>query len=173
MAYRFIILLSVLLLFSAGCGEKTLPGMPKRYPATLTVIQDGHPLADAEVMLINVDPSINWSGGGNTDKDGVVHLRTLGQYTGIPEGTYKVGVTKTEYPTDIIVPAETPSGNKAVMDEYNRLVKKYNDNTFVVVEPKFAIETSTLQVTISKKELHVTVDVSPAIRVKYVPPPQG
>jgi hypothetical protein len=156
-----------------GCQEKTLPGMPKRYPASITIIQDGKPLTDAQVILINIDPTSNWSGGGNTDQNGIVRLRTLGQFDGIPEGTYKVGVSKIEYPTDIVIPSEIPYGDKEAMKEYNRLVKEYANNTFIIVEQKFSIDNSTIQITISKENLNATVDVSPAIKVRYQPPPEG
>ncbi|MDR1270918.1 MAG: carboxypeptidase-like regulatory domain-containing protein [Planctomycetaceae bacterium] len=156
-----------------ACREETLPGMPKRYPASLTVIQDGKPLADAQVVLINIDPNSNWSGGGNTDKNGVVQLRTLGQFNGIPEGTYKVGVSKIAYPAHIEIPAEVPYGDKEAMKEYNRLVKEYEDNTFIVVEQKFSIDNSNIQVTISPENLKTTVDVSPTVRIKCPSPPKG
>jgi hypothetical protein len=162
-----------LLFFLTGCQEKTLPGMPQLYPASITITQDGKPLADAQVILINIDPKTNWSGGGNTDRNGVVRLRTLGQFNGIPEGTYKVGVSKIEYPKDIVIPLEIPYGDKEAMKEYNRLVKEYTDNTFLIVEQKFSIDHSTIQVTISKENLNTTIDVSPAIRLRYQPPPKG
>jgi 5-hydroxyisourate hydrolase-like protein (transthyretin family) len=172
----FMFLGSVLTFFtliSSGCNQKTLPGMPERYSASIIVTQDGKPLADAQVILINIDSSSNWSGGGNTDSKGVVRLRTLGQFDGIPEGTYKVGVEKIEYPANIVIPSEIPYGDKDAMKEYNRLIKEYENNTFQVVNQKFSIDSSPLQITISKKNLHVTVDVSPAIRIRYQPPPKG
>jgi hypothetical protein len=153
--------------------KKTLPGIPQRYPVNVTITQDGKPLTDAQVILINIDPASNWSGGGNTDKNGVVRLRTLGQFDGIPEGTYKVIVSKIEYPTDIVIPSEIPYGDKEAMKEYHRLVKEYINNTFLIVEQKFSIDNSTIHVTISKENLNATLDVSPAIRVRYQAPPES
>jgi len=163
--------IACLLLFS-GCGGQNLPpGIPKLYPATITVMQDGQPLAGAEIIVINTDPSTNWSAGGITDKNGVVKLRTMGQYEGAPLGRYKVGVKKIEIP-DIALPAERPSDPEG-LKEYNRLVKEIDDNTFLFVEDKFSIGQTQLQVEITASNLNGTVDVSPAIRVKAPPVPRG
>ncbi|GHT09827.1 hypothetical protein FACS1894170_01030 [Planctomycetales bacterium] len=67
--------------------------MPKLYPATLTVLQDGKPLENASVVLINTDATSTWSAGGQTDAKGVVMLQTMGQFKGIPEGTYSYALT--------------------------------------------------------------------------------
>ena len=132
------------LLFSGCSGEPLPPGIPKLYPATLTVIQDGKPLAGAGVILTNVDPSSDWSAGGATDQNGVLKLRTLGRYDGAPVGTYRVSVQK------II-----------------------EDNTFQVVDPKFARGVTELEVEITPRNFHFTVDVGPAVRIALPPPPTG
>ena len=155
-----------------GCSGETLPGMPQRFPAQLTVTQEGKPLEGAKIMLINTDTSSTWSGGGVTDKNGVAQVRTMGQYSGIPEGTYTVCVSKVELP-DFDFPNEVPYGDKEAMKEYQKLVKKYEDNTFLLVDEKFSLGRSKLQVTFSKDQSTATVDVSPAIRVKAPPVPRG
>jgi hypothetical protein len=166
-------MMACLLLFPGCNGQKLPPGMPKLYPASITVMQDGKPLAGAEIVVINTDPSTNWSAGGGTDKNGVVKLRTMGQYDGAPVGKYKVGVRKTEIP-DIIqdLPAERPSDSEG-LKEYIRLVKEIDDNTFILVEDKFSISNTQLEVEITPSNLKGTVDVSPAIRVKAPPVPRG
>ena len=174
MTYRFAnfscLCVFVFLLF-AGCGgDKLPPGIPKLYPATLTVIQDGKPLAGAEIIMINVDPAINWSAGGVTDQNGVLKLRTQGRYNGAPAGRYKVAVEKTEIP-DIVRPEE-PS-NSEEMTEYNRIIREIRENTFHVVDQKFGMEKTKLEVEISPSNLKVTVDVSPAVHVKVTPAPRG
>ena len=179
MNYRSIIVsclfASCILLFSGCGGEQLPPGIPKLYPATLTVMQDGKPLADAEIIMINVDPSTNWSAGGVTDQNGVLKLRTMGRYNGAPVGKYKVAVQKTETP-DISLPYDPPydpPSDPAELREYNRLVKEIRDNTFLLVDEKFSIEKTELEVEITPTELKVTVDVSPAVRVKPQVQPTG
>ena len=163
--------LACFLLFTGCDRQKLPPGIPKLYPVTITVMQDGEPLAEAELVIVNTDPSTNWSAGGTTDKNGIVKLRTMGQYNGAPLGKYKVGVRKMEIP-DITLPAERPSDPEG-SKEYSRLVKEINDNTFILVEEKFSIGQSQLEVEITASNLNGTVDVSPAIRVKAPPMPRG
>ena len=169
MTYRFIIfpsLFASIALFLSGCGgEKLPPGMPKLYPATVTVTQDGNPLAGAEVILINVEPSErNWSTGGTTDANGVIRLRTLGRYTGAPIGTYLVAVSKIEAP-DINLPSETPDDPEE-RREHNRLVREIAENTFYVVDPKFGLGRTELTVEVTPSNLSHTIDVSPAVRIR-------
>ncbi|MDR0871369.1 MAG: carboxypeptidase-like regulatory domain-containing protein [Planctomycetaceae bacterium] len=156
----------------SGCSQQYPPGMPKLYPATITVIQDGQPLVDAQVVIINDDPAVSWSAGGNTDKNGRLKLRTLGQYDGAPLGKYKVGVEKMEYP-DIDLPLNPPYGNEKAMKEYQQLVKDYEDNTFILVDRKYSLDNTALSIEITPGNLHATVDVSPAIRKKAPPVPKG
>ena len=145
--------------------------MPKLYPATITVMQDGKPLEGAQVVVISTDPSMNWSSGGNTDKNGVVKLRTMGQYDGAPIGKYKVGVRKVELP-DITLPMDMPS-DPAGLKEYYRIAKEIDDHTFFLVDEKFSIGKTQLEVEITLSDLKGTVDVSPAIRIKAPPTPRG
>jgi len=154
---------SIVWLFSGCGGEKFPPGMPKLYPATITVIQDGKPLDGAGVILLNVDPSALWSVGGITDKDGTVKLRTEGRYNGAPLGKYKVSVEKMETP-DITMPGE-PS-NREEEKEYNRILKEMADKTFYVVDRKYALGVSELEVEITPTNLKLEVNVGPAVRIK-------
>ena len=175
MNYRFAVfspLFVSAILLCTGCGgEKLPPGMPKLYPATITVIQDGRPLAGAEVIILNVDPSANWSAGGVTDNSGTLKLRTLGRYNGAPVGKYKVAVIKIENP-DIALPSGSPSTPEE-RKEYDRLLKEIEDNTFYLVDPKFGLEKTELEVEITPSNLKVTVDVSPAVRIKVPPASRG
>jgi hypothetical protein len=167
MIYRFVVFsyffLSVTLLFSGCGGERLPPGIPKLYPAVLTVIQDGAPLADADIIMINTNPDVNWPTGGVTDSNGALRLRTLGRYNGAPVGTYIVAVSKVEIP-DITPPDETST--PAERREYNRLLREIEDNTFYLVDPKFGLGATELEVEITPSNLRVTVDVSPAVRMR-------
>ena len=174
MTYRFAnfscLCVFVFLLFGGCGGEQLPPGIPKLYKATLTVTQDGSPLAGAEVIMVNVDPSTNWSAGGVTDQNGVLKLRTMGRYEGAPIGRYKVAVQKKEIP-DITLPSEISSPE--VQKEYDRLVREIENNTFYLVDEKFSLGKTELEVEITPSNLKVTVDVSPAVHVKVTPAPRG
>ncbi|MDR1959235.1 MAG: carboxypeptidase-like regulatory domain-containing protein [Planctomycetaceae bacterium] len=171
--FRYLLLLLPVFSACSGCGQKLPPGIPKLYPATLTVVQDGKPLADAAVVMLDVDSSQTWAIGGTTDKNGILKLKTMGQYNGAPLGKYQVSVSKTEYPTDIVLPVEPPYGHPEAMKEYLRLKKEYEDHTFMLVDPKFSLINTTIVVELAKGNLNVIVDVSPVIHVKIPPVPQG
>jgi hypothetical protein len=161
----------LLLCFVAGCGgERLPPGMPKLYPAAITVTQDGKPLEGANIVLFNIDSDAKWSAGGVTDQDGVLKLRTMGRYAGAPAGTYKVSVSKIETP-GISLPDEpsTPEARR----EYNRIAKEIENNTFYTVDPKFGLGKTKLEVEITPTNLKLSVDVSPAVRIKVPPEPRG
>jgi hypothetical protein len=172
MFHRLLCFALLFSLFMPGCGSRGLPGMPKLYPASLTVFQDGKPLENASVVLINVDTSSTWSAGGQTNSDGVVQLQTMGQFQGIPEGTYSVAVSKIEFP-NFAHPGDPPYGDSKAMKKYNEDLKRYEDNTFLLVDAKYAIGVSDLKVTVSKGNDKVSVDVGPPIRVKAPPTPRG
>ncbi len=93
----FVGVAAVLSLVSAvGCGPKKPDGMPPLYPCVLTFVQGDRPVADVLVNLYPEDGSDSrWRAGGTTDANGKIELRTLAQYKGVPEGTYKVTAYKT------------------------------------------------------------------------------
>lgn len=84
-----------------GCTEKRPDGMPDLHPISVTLTQDGQPLAEASVLLLSDDESLTrWGVGGSTDQNGVATIRTYGKYPGAPAGEYRVIVMKTETETD-------------------------------------------------------------------------
>jgi hypothetical protein len=163
--YRYfssIILVFWLFPVLTGCNKEAQPkGLPKLYPTTLTIIQDGVPLVDANIVVVNENYASNpWSAGGVTDERGQVHLRTEGKYSGAPAGTYKVMVTKIEEP-DIELPEDSTS------PEYIKKIKEIENNTFAVVDDKFTkLDATPLKVEITPSSKNFELDVSPAVRKK-------
>jgi len=92
------ITLALVACFIAGCGgDKRPDGMPKLYPASIGITQEGEPLAGATVQLIPGDGvDSRWGPMGMTDAAGVVVLKTNARYNGAPLGTYRVTVSKVE-----------------------------------------------------------------------------
>ncbi|MDO4585829.1 MAG: carboxypeptidase-like regulatory domain-containing protein [Planctomycetia bacterium] len=80
-----------------GCNKKQRPeGLPELYPFAIKVIQDGQPLAGANISLVAQDPALmRWPCGGNTNEEGIVKLTTYG-FEGVPAGQFKVLIMKTE-----------------------------------------------------------------------------
>ena len=104
----FVALLFPFFLSIAGCGPELPEGMPKLYPCTLTITQDGKPLEGASVILFSMDPNISkWASNGVTDSSGNVVMKTQGKYDGAAAGDYKVLVTKIIVEEGVVLQAET------------------------------------------------------------------
>lgn len=97
MKYCYFVFCSALVFISTlGCGEKLPPGIPRLTPCAITVTMDGKPMPEARVFLrtANENAQSDWSGAGITDSSGVAHLKTNGQYKGVPAGKYKVCIRR-------------------------------------------------------------------------------
>ena len=81
----------------AGCKKDSRPeGLPKLYPISVKIVQEGAPLADAHVAFISSDPQLmRWPCGGLTGADGIAKINTYG-FDGAPEGKFLVTVSKYE-----------------------------------------------------------------------------
>ena len=138
-----------------GCQrENRPPGMPNLYPTTVSVIQDGKPLAEAVVALIPEDAANQWSSGGVTDARGQLTLMTYGQFRGVPAGKYKVCISKQELvgELDYSDPA-SPRGSQEL---------------FEVIDQVFKSEaTTTLEMEVSSRgKNNVSFDVGKSVRIK-------
>lgn len=136
--------------------------MPKLNPTTITVVQDGAPLADAMITLMSADGSSKWSSGGTTDASGVATMVTHGQYKGVPTGKYKVAVSKT-------VGEGTPPPPKPYDEESARVYQEYIDSgatytEFFVVDPQFRlVDTTPLELEVVDGKNDLKVDVGEAV----------
>ena len=158
---RFLCLLSFGIV--VGCGPKLPVGMPKLYPVTITVMQDGTPLEGATVVLSG--GSGVWSATGLTDAQGKTNLHTQGQYAGVPEGKFKVAVTKAisegEPPPSRPMPGDVESQRR--YEDYQQSGKTYQRFHTTPLEYRSA-ETSPLMVDIAKGVKNVAVDVKGTVK---------
>ncbi len=161
--------LSLILLVVPGCGDSRPEGMPKLYPAKVTITQDGSPLADATVGFVSENSALTrWPAGGVTDANGIATIHTYGQYPGAPEGSFKVIVTKTINEGD---PMPTYPGGNATPDqmrEYDRALKTGNFAIFQVVHKDYRIaKTSKLQADVKSSGANeFTFDIGKAVKEK-------
>jgi len=92
-------LFGLLLIYVVGCSGTNVPAdFPKTFPATVTVKEGNTPLADTAILLYAQNVQGSWMSSGNTDANGVAELVTnQGNHTarGVPEGLYKVTLSKT------------------------------------------------------------------------------
>ena len=144
---------------TTGCdAAKKPPGMPKLYPATITVIQDDKPLSGAVVALIPEDAGNQWSSGGVTDAKGQLKLMTYGQFPGVPAGKYKVCISKQEFVGEL--------------DYSDPASPKGKQELFEVVDQVFKSEsTTTLQMEVSSRGKNTAgFDVGKSVRIKAAVP---
>lgn len=138
-----------------GCsGEKRPEGMPKLYPCSITVLQEGKPLENASIDLIMKNGSFKWPVSGTTDSSGVAELRTHGLYPGAPSGTFTVTIEKREPESDprpILDPVM--GSNPKPIKIFSFVDQKYTD-------PK----TTPLEITIEQKSLKKEFDLGKPIR---------
>ena len=138
-------------LFS-GCSPSDRPeGLPTLYPCEITVIQDGAPLAGANVTFMGDQP---WAVGGGTDDKGVARIFTHGKFEGAPIGTYSVLISKTILeggPTPEQLADPNYSGGGGTM--------------YRTVERKFGVQASTpLSIKIVAGKNSETFDIGKAVR---------
>jgi hypothetical protein len=163
-------LTALLMIFLAtGCGGPARPeGMPRLYPASVTVVQEGTPLAGAMVQLVSDEPELSrWGPSGITDAAGVAVLKTNGTYDGAPLGKFKAIVSKRERephpnPEWANLPDGDPNFQKYRQAEMKR-------KTFNYVEPKYssiADSPLTLEITADGKTYSLDVGKQTKAEVK-------
>ncbi|MGL4942639.1 MAG: carboxypeptidase regulatory-like domain-containing protein [Thermoguttaceae bacterium] len=143
-----------------GCGQKYPDGFPKLYPISLTVTQEGKPLAGATVVLSSPESTLQWTIGGVTDERGVAPLWTHGQYKGAPVGRFKVTISKVvnEGEAEYIAALDredTAAAAKIVVKSYSCVEPQYGD-----------VATTPLEVTLSAKSRTVDVDAGKADKIE-------
>lgn len=153
--------LGLLVCLAIGCkSEKRPDGLPPLYPLTLVVKQEGQPLADATVQLIDAGASGNWSTGGKTDSTGTVQVTTYGKFQGAPLGKYKVTVSKT-----------INEGEEEYIAAMNRndaaAAAKVTVNSYVCVQPKYMTSAQTpIEIEVTKSTKTLDIDAGPAVKTK-------
>jgi hypothetical protein len=163
---RILLLLIVICVFpGSGCGEKLPPGLPKLNPCSITIMQEGKPLAGATVSLHSEDSSlVQWNPVGITDQNGVCVLRTQGKYSGAASGMFKVTVSKIETePSKFAggppVGVSTDEWDKQRIDA-NEILKSWR-----LVDKKYGSSATTdLTIEVTSGQNAQTFDVGAAIR---------
>ena len=151
---KFAIVLSCLLVLAAvGCGNKNSrpADLPEDMsPCSVTITQDGQPLAGATVAFEYETP-VKYTTSGTTDDKGVAIMQTYG-FAGAQIGTAKVVVSK----------LVTEGASEA--EEYGESGEQGQD--FEVVDAKYkSKDTTDLTITIGKENSVETFDVGPAVHV--------
>ncbi len=142
--FSFGLILAGIFCFLSGCGGEKYPdGLPKIYPVTVNVTQEGKPLEGATVVFAADESSDSrWGVGGCTDAAGKAIMSVNGKYKGCPAGKYKVVVSKsvTESNQDKIPPApDAVKDPKAFGEWYHQYGEMPIVNkVFSLVEDKYS-----------------------------------
>lgn len=149
---------------AAGCqkGEPTPEGMPELYPASVTILQEGVPLANASIRILPENGTSRWSSGGSTDASGVAVLRTHGKFEGVPAGSYKMTVSKIEMP-------DLPKVELSQLDA----PPATDGATYDLVAPEYSYPNQTpLRLEVAAgPNTYEPFDLGPAVRVERQGPP--
>jgi hypothetical protein len=154
-------------LFLNGCGGIELPdGMPKLYPVTITITQEGKPLEGASVALISEDPSMSqWVAGGLTDASGNAVIKTLSKYKGAASGKYLITIVK-QYAepnkTQAPNPATDPEGYGKYLDE----IRRKPADAWDLIDPRYSTGKSPESIEVVKGRNKKTIEVGAAVKIK-------
>ena len=167
-----VLLICSIGVFSGCFGQPRPAGMPPLHPTTVLITQEGRPLANAIVSAISTTGS-QWSAVGATDNTGRAKLFVNGQYDGVPEGSFKLLVTKIE---EEVIPVVAPVGQEPdprtnrpewlQWNQMNRAPAKV-PNSFDVVEAVYSrAETTPLMIDVIRGKNEFTFDVGKVVRVQ-------
>ena len=151
----FYAILSVLIVLAMGCAPSNRPdGMPPLHPTTITITQNGSPLAGVSVRLIAKEPN-GWATAGTTDASGKAEIVTHGQFSGAPEGAYAIVLSKTEHVNKGGGGQSGEEGGSGGTTEVFSLIAVEHTKE----------ETSTLQITVNKGKNAETFNVGEPVRI--------
>ncbi len=153
-----------LIMIGCNSGKKLPEGMPPLKPCELTFTQGGSPLQDAIVSLYpDTGTSQQLIFGGKTDATGKAVIFTNGKYEGVPEGGYKIVVSKKETEESKFGPPLT--SDDPGYDEWIAKASKEQLSTFSFVEKQYTDFKST-PLKISVPGDVTTFDAGKAVKIK-------
>jgi hypothetical protein len=152
-----IIVISTL---ASGCSrnDDRPTDLPSLFPCTITVTQDGVPLAGATVSLVS-STEAKYRSSSITDEKGNASMITYG-FPGVPEGKYKVTVRK-EIMDDMVYGENQSTGEKNALIRYK---------TYRTVDPTYSSANHSpyeIEITNSKRRTQQTFDVGKAVKIEF------
>ncbi|MDR0610799.1 MAG: hypothetical protein LBG58_11865 [Planctomycetaceae bacterium] len=151
--------LSFIILFSIGitlaCNRVQKPnGLPKLFPCTITITQNGVPVQGILISLIDPDVTECWTVSGLTNTSGTATIRTHGNFVGAPSGVYKVTLSKTEKTGEYDTMSGTLPSQSVPLQIYSLIDTKYNDET-----------TTPLKITVENKKVIEKFEIGAGVRI--------
>ncbi|MDR2439500.1 MAG: carboxypeptidase-like regulatory domain-containing protein [Planctomycetaceae bacterium] len=172
--FRFLFLWIASIVLIIGCQRG--PSLPSDIPpltvCKIIVTQNGEPVDGVSVSLLPVTKTENWRTSGVTDANGTTVPFTNGLFEGVPQGKYKIVVSKTERESDKNIPPTPPMGTP----DYEEWMKKYFGKknivtTYSLIEKQYiSFSTTPHEIEVSgKKTIETTIDVGKKVREKLIP----
>jgi len=163
--WKTVFVLGVLMVFVVGCGPKRPAGIPPLYPAKVTVKNETSPIAGATVFLIyQGTTSGSWAINGVTNSSGVATMTTSqGEWksNGVPEGEYKVYITKRPDIKEDPMPEEIKGDSDAMHRFAGEQLRKLNEAPKIIPEILSNPAQSPLTLTVSTSgSSELVVDIS-------------
>lgn len=159
MSRPILTIVFALAMTTLGCGhsDDRPKNLPALFPIVVSVHQEGTPVAGAFVRLVPTDASMPWSCGATTDTSGRAVIKTIGKFTGAPEGDYKVAISKLEMPP--------VAGSN--MSNLNAPASPGQSDSFDLIDPKYSNPSTTpLETHVGRDNPKVEFNVGPAVRTK-------
>jgi hypothetical protein len=159
-------------LFLSGCGKVELPdGMPKPYPVTITITQEGKALEKVSVLLVSDDIALGqWTAGGESNASGKAVIQTLGKYSGVVPGKYKVVLRKREIQSRY-QNLPDPNVDRDGYEKARRLYPIQPKDTWDLIDPQYSDQNTTPEsIEVLKKKNKMTIEIGAAVKIKYKDP---
>lgn len=138
-----------------GCKSGKPEGIPKLFPASVTLVKSGTPIANANILLVPADgtPSGSWSVAGVTDASGRATLETSqGDWkaSGAPQGEYKFYVTKLAQIEEPEKPADIDTNEEAKEAYFAERLKRLEAASKEIPKSLNSAETSNLTLSVAE-----------------------
>ena len=156
------------LFFCISCsGVKKPDDLPDLFPTTITILQEGQPVADATVNLLPEGNS-KWFAGGKTDAQGKCIIRTQGKYDGTPAGKFNVVVYKTVTQESETRKQPEPTDPVEAKAYYDKIAKEEKIHDFIDLKYKKPTTTD-LKLEITSGMNEQTYDVGKPVKIEFIP----
>lgn len=149
-----------------GCGPRLPDDLPKLHPLTVTVVQEGQALPDANIALYPADHSFSrWGQTDMTDASGTVKFKTNNRYPGVPAGRYKVTVRKIMRDPNPYVRHASDHPDSPGLRQFYQAEKTLK--TYALVDPVFEnFDTTPLEIEVVAGKNDEQVDVGAKVKIE-------
>jgi hypothetical protein len=166
MQIRIFIGAALVLCTFSGCGKEPRPaGFPALYPCKITITQGGQPLEGALVRLMPESGKSEWVTSGTTNASGVAAVVTHAKFSGAPEGTFKVCVSKTQL-TPSKYPPPADNAPQSEWDQWKEQTSSEKRQKAYYVKPEYDdVKATPHSLTITQGKNRATFDVGEAVEI--------